>query len=110
MADPRRTATRRAILSYSHLKELTKWPDLLIKDYQGIIEDFNYVADEEDLLEQRIDVNAADIAELQDTKYPNLLAQVQWMQRQIDGLPEFTIDTSGFLTDTSFITVDKAIA
>lgn len=50
------------------------------------------------------------ISELKNTSLNGFSAQVQWMQRQIDGLPEFTIDTSGFLIDTSFITVDKAIA
>ena len=37
-------------------------------------------------------------------------AQAQWMQKQIDGLPEFTIDTSGFTTDITLITTDKVIA
>jgi len=32
------------------------------------------------------------------------------LKRQIDGLPQFTIDTSGFTTDTSKITTDKVIA
>jgi hypothetical protein len=32
------------------------------------------------------------------------------MQQQINGLPEFTIDTTGFTTDTTFITTDKVIA
>tara|TARA_R110000796_G_scaffold116819_2_gene229464 strand:- start:675 stop:965 length:291 start_codon:yes stop_codon:yes gene_type:complete len=37
-------------------------------------------------------------------------SQVQWMQRQISGLPDFTVDTSGFTIDTSLITTDKAVA
>jgi len=37
-------------------------------------------------------------------------SQVQFLQQQIDGLPEFTIDTTGFTTDTTFITTDKVIA
>ena len=37
-------------------------------------------------------------------------SQVQFLQQQINGLPEFTIDTSGFTTDLSFITTDKVIA
>lgn len=36
--------------------------------------------------------------------------QSQWLQQQIDGLPEFTVDTTGFTTDTTFITTDKVIA
>lgn len=65
MADPRRTSTRRAIISYDQLKELTNWPNLLIKDYQGIIQDFAFLADEEDKLELRIIQNEEDIEELQ---------------------------------------------
>ncbi len=70
MADPRSTNTRRAVLSYDQLKKLTGdagtvWPDLLIKDYQGIIQDFNFLADEADKLELRIAINEVDIADLQ---------------------------------------------
>jgi len=36
--------------------------------------------------------------------------QAQWLQRQIDGLPELTIDTTGFTIDTTIITTDKVIA
>lgn len=115
MADPRRTLTRRAVLSYDQLKKLTRdtgfqWPDLLIKDYQGIIQDFSFLADEEDALDIRITINEGDIKELEDSHYPNMSSQFQWLQKQIDGLPEFTIDTSGFTTDTSLITTDKVIA
>ena len=34
----------------------------------------------------------------------------QYTNMRLDGLPEFTIDTSGFTTDTSKITTDKVIA
>ena len=37
-------------------------------------------------------------------------SQVQWLQQQISGLPEFTIDTSGFTFDSTEITFDKVIA
>jgi len=37
-------------------------------------------------------------------------SQVQFLQQQINGFPEFTIDTSGFTTDLTFITADKVIA
>jgi hypothetical protein len=40
----------------------------------------------------------------------SLSSQVQWLQQQIDGLPEFTIDTTGFTADLTFITADKVIA
>ena len=70
MADPRKASTRRAVLSYDQLKRLTDeagftWPDLLIKDYQGIIQDFIFLADSEDALEIRIEQNETDIEDLQ---------------------------------------------
>jgi hypothetical protein len=37
-------------------------------------------------------------------------SQIQWLQQQFDGLPEFTIDTTGFTADLTFITADKVIA
>ncbi len=37
-------------------------------------------------------------------------AQVQQIRKELNGLPEFTIDTSGFTTDLTFITTDKVIA
>ena len=37
-------------------------------------------------------------------------SQTQFLQTQIDGLPEFTMDTTGFTADTTFITTDKVIA
>ena len=110
MADPRRTSTRRAIISYDHLKELTNWPNLLIKDYQGIIQDFSFLADEEDKLELRIIINKGNITDLQDSHYPNLSSQVQFLQQQINGLPEFTMDTEGFTMDSTEFTMDKVIA
>lgn len=69
MADPRRVSTRRAVLGYDQLKKLTKesgfqWPDLLIKDYQGIIQDFSFLSDETDSLELRVIANEEDIAQL----------------------------------------------
>ena len=42
--------------------------------------------------------------------YSGFMAQVQFLQRQFDGLPELTIDTSGFTTDLTLITTDKVIA
>ena len=67
MADPRRTETRRAGLSYDQLKKLTKesgaqWPDLLIKDYSGILQDFGFTSDELDDLEVRVTINELNIA------------------------------------------------
>lgn len=37
-------------------------------------------------------------------------AQLQWLQQQINGLPEFTMDTQGFTMDSTDFTMDKVIA
>ena len=37
-------------------------------------------------------------------------SQVQFLQQQIDGLPEFTMDTEGFTMDSAEFTMDKVIA
>jgi len=50
------------------------------------------------------------IAELTNFSTSGFNSQVQFLQQQINGLPEFTIDTSGFTTDLTFITTDKVIA
>lgn len=42
--------------------------------------------------------------------FSGFMAQLQFIQRQIDGLPEFTIDTTGFTFDSTKITFDKVIA
>mgnify|MGYP003634780113 CR=1 FL=1 len=111
MAEPRSASTRRVFLSYSHLQELNpKWAELMIEDYQAIQQDFTYTTDEIDLLDVRVTTNKADIVDLQDSHYPNLSSQVQFLQQQIDGLPEFTMDTSGFTFDGTEITFDKVIA
>ena len=110
MTLPRSTSTRRAVLSYDHYRELYKQatppislPDLLVEDYQGIFEDFTFTADEIDLIEVRV-------FDLEDSHYPNLATQVQFLQQQIDGLPEFTMDTEGFTMDSTEWTMDKVLA
>ena len=50
------------------------------------------------------------ISDLGNLSNNSFSSQVQQIQKEIDGLPEFTIDTSGFTTDLSFITTDKVIA
>jgi len=110
MADPRSTNTRRAVLSYSQLKALTNWPDLLVNDYQGILQDSVYMAGEVDNLEIIVIENKEDIIDLQESHYPNISAQVQQLQRQITGLPEFTMDTEGFTMDSTEFSMDKVIA
>ncbi len=37
-------------------------------------------------------------------------AQVQQLRKELDGLPEFTMDTEGFTMDTTDFTMDKVIA
>ena len=37
-------------------------------------------------------------------------AQLQQVRKELNGLSELTIDTSGFTTDLTFITTDKVIA
>ena len=110
MAEPRSASTRRVFHSYSHLEELTGWPELMLEDYQAIQQDFTYTTDEIDLLDIRVTKNEVDITNLEDSHYPNLSSQVQFLQQQIDGLPEFTIDTSGFTFDSTEITFDKVTA
>lgn len=50
------------------------------------------------------------IADLENRNANGFGSQVQFLQRQINGLPEFTIDTSGFTVDSGLITTDKVIA
>ena len=64
MATPRSVSSRRAALSYDQLKNLVPWPDLVIKDYQGIGQDTRFLADEIDDLEIRVIVNEEDIVQL----------------------------------------------
>jgi hypothetical protein len=37
-------------------------------------------------------------------------AQLQQIRKELNGLPEFTVDTTGFTTDTTLITTDKVTA
>ena len=50
------------------------------------------------------------ISELANFSTNGFSSQVQFLQQQIDGLPEFTIDTEGFTFDSTEITFDKVIA
>tara|TARA_R110000868_G_scaffold121560_1_gene322406 strand:- start:450 stop:743 length:294 start_codon:yes stop_codon:yes gene_type:complete len=54
--------------------------------------------------------NTDPVADLANSSSNGNSSQVQWMQKQINGLPEFTIDTSGFTFDSTEITFDKVIA
>jgi hypothetical protein len=37
-------------------------------------------------------------------------SQSQWLQKQINGLPEFTMETTGFTMDSTEWTMDKVLA
>jgi hypothetical protein len=37
-------------------------------------------------------------------------SQLQQIRKELNGLPEFTVDTTGFTADSTFITADKVIA
>jgi len=49
------------------------------------------------------------VIESEATSFPNAIL-LQQLRREIEGLPEFTIDTTGFTTDLTTITTDKVIA
>lgn len=57
-----------------------------------------------------IDDLAAEISKIKSSIPIDMNSQVEFLQRQINGLPEFTIDTSGFTVDSTFITTDKVLA
>tara|TARA_R110000824_G_C15057436_1_gene662054 strand:+ start:22 stop:315 length:294 start_codon:yes stop_codon:yes gene_type:complete len=59
---------------------------------------------------EKLGGNNDPVADLVNSSTNGNSSQVQWMQKQISGLPEFTVDTSGFTTDTSLITTDKVAA
>jgi hypothetical protein len=54
--------------------------------------------------------NTDPVADLANSSSNGNSSQVQWMQKQLNGLPEFTIDTSGSTFDSTKITFDKVIA
>ena len=64
MVTPRSVSSRRAALSYDQLKSLVPWPELVIKEKQGIGQDTKFLADEIDALEVRVIVNEEDIIQL----------------------------------------------
>ena len=59
---------------------------------------------------EEIQENTDDIASLKSSISANTYSQIQFLQQQIDGLPEFTIDTTGFTVDSTLITADKVVA
>jgi hypothetical protein len=61
-------------------------------------------------LYQKLGGQSDPIANLENFSTNGFSSQTQWLQKQINGLPEFTIDTSGFTFDSTEITFDKVIA
>ncbi len=54
--------------------------------------------------------NSDPISDLKNQSSSGFSSQVQWLQKQINGLPEFTMDTEGFTMDSTEFTMDKVIA
>jgi hypothetical protein len=50
------------------------------------------------------------IADLSNFSTSGFSPQAQWLQQQIDGLPEFTMETTGFTMDSTEWTMDKVLA
>jgi hypothetical protein len=86
-----------------------KIPKAFLKDREvrAFIEQQNIVMFQ---LWRKLGGNDDPISDLTNTSGNGFNSQVQWMQKQINGLPEFTVDTTGFTTDTTLITTDKAVA
>lgn len=59
---------------------------------------------------QKLGGNSDPLAELKNSSDQVFNAYTQQLTRRLDGLPQFTIDTSGFTVDTSKITTDKVFA
>jgi len=54
--------------------------------------------------------NSDPIADLANFSSNGNSSQDQWLQKQINGLPEFTMDTTGFTMDSTEFTMDKVLA
>lgn len=61
-------------------------------------------------LYQKLGGNNDPISDLANFSTSGFSSQVQFLQQQLNGLPEFTIDTTGFTFDSTEITFDKVIA
>ena len=91
--NPDGTFTLRALRFFEGLTDVTNESSTIIVDNSELI-----------------NKNTKDITELQDSHYPSMGTYIQFLQQQLDGLPVFTVDTTGFTTDTTLITADKVIA
>jgi hypothetical protein len=86
-----------------------KLPPEFLKDRQtrAFIEQQNQVIFQ---LWNRLGGGNDSVSDLQNFSTNGSSSTTQWLQKQIDGLPEFTIDTTGFAFDSTIITFDKVIA
>jgi hypothetical protein len=50
------------------------------------------------------------VSNLENFSTSGFSSEVQFLQQQLDGLPEFTMDTEGFTMDSTEWTMDKVIA
>ncbi len=77
------------------------------KEIRAFVEQQNTVLFQ---LYQKLGGSTDPIADLENSNSNGFSSQVQWMQQQIDGLPEFTMDTEGFTMDSTEWTMDKVLA
>ena len=84
-------------------------PPEFLKDRQtrAFIEQQNQVIFQ---LYQKLGGTADPINALSNFSSNGFSSEVQFLQRKIDGLPLFTIDTTAFTADLTFMTSDKVIA
>ena len=84
-------------------------PPALFKDRatRAYIEQLNTIIFQ---LYNKLGGNDDPIADLGNSSANGFNSQVQWLQQQINGLPEFTMDTTGFTMDSTEFTMDKVIA
>lgn len=60
--------------------------------------------------EDIIDIDRQRLIELENQVGENFNSFVQQLFKENEGLPEFTVDTTGFTVDSTLITADKVIA
>lgn len=88
---------------------LLRIPDAFLRDKEvrAFVEQQNTIIFQ---LYQKLGGNSDPISEIGNQAVTNFSPLLQQVTKQLSGLPEFTIDTTGFTTDLTFITTDKVIA
>jgi hypothetical protein len=77
------------------------------KEVRAFVEQQNTVLFQ---LYQKLGGSTDPIADLENSNSNGFSSQVQWMQKQINGLPDFTMETEGFTMDADEWTMDKVTA